>query len=367
MSQEEPRERSEQNNLQAIASTASLESSSPGAEVFEGDLDPGGAGFRLLGTARVETNGALECLDEHTLGSADSTDSHCVYVIQRVQPTDACAPMPVARAVGESAILYVGEGNAKRPGQLFHRRHSANAKLGRLAYALGKKQTPEALYIRVWVKGCVEKIEAMLEEARYLNQITLACGETPPCNARWEGWVAPQLLKALSEVAIASSTDPTAQWWACTPYAWPRNTEAGPACTTIDIFKGSGPGDWSHENWVCSLAWVWPASWHTLQGNTAHEHVVQPERLLLAVPVESSEEGLLLKKHHPPNMVNPLGWTSDTRVSRWTPCPLVEAMNEKETSKSLGQLLRSIQKAPTPLAALKPVFLHLATDTPEDS
>lgn len=329
--------------------------------------DPVGAGFSLIGTARVPTNGALLPEGELDFGSTGSADGHCVYAIQRVLPGQAGEPLPVGRAVGESTILYIGEGKANRPGQLFHGRHSANAKLGRLAYALGQKQTPEALHVRVWVKSCVNKQESVLEEARLLNQIAVVYGETPPCNARWEGWVAPRLLKALAKVAIAGSTSRTTQWWACPPYPWPQNTDGGPACTTIDFFRGSGPGDRIRDNWVCSLAWVWPASWHTLQDNAPHQHIVQPERLLLAVPPDHKDGGHLLEKDHPPEVRNPLGWTSTTMVTRWTPCPLVDAPNRTGTPSLLGELLARVEDAETPLEALKPAFSHVATDTPEES
>jgi hypothetical protein len=278
--------------------------------------------------------------------------------VQRVDPDNHDLPLAVPRAAGASDVLYVGEGRDYRPVQLFHRRHPANIKLGRLAHALHHRGEP--LYVRVWVKGCTDKAAATLAEAKLLNQITLRCGEMPPCNSRWEGWVVPQLLEALAAKAIKKST--TGSWTAGAPYAWgPDSPDNGPAATLIDIFEGAGPQDHLKTQWHATIAWVWPASWHTLQHNDDHRAVVQPERLLLAVPPDSTPAGHLLPAGAP------LGWTSDARVTHWTLCPLVDDLNEQGTPRSLGELLDRVDGAEEPRDTLSRVLPNLATASPRTS
>lgn len=332
--------------------TTLLEGGTSGVSSSNGDVDPVAAGFSLIGAARVTADGVFHKHSESKGPRAPGGGKHCVYFVRRVHPGPPARPFPVARAVGETTVLYVGEGKATRPVDLFRRQHSANAKLGRLAFALSRHARDVELHVQVWGKGCKDKRAAVLAEAQLLNQIALACGETPPCNSRWEGWVTPRLLAALADVAIENSKGRATSWTAGAPYAWPRGTTTGPAGTVVDIFRGDSPQHHVRARWECSLAWVWPASWHTLRDNVGDQAVVQPERLLLVRPKKADEAGWVLPAGAP------LEWTVATKVVAWEPCPLVDMVQPDVGTETLSRLLQQVERGATPTKALVPAFSH---------
>lgn len=167
------------------------------------------------------------------------SDSSWVYVLHR--------RTRFGRLVGESDILYIGQGDAKRVKSFEDGRHSV---IGRLRRLVGDST-------EVFDLSVAPVASSALEESRRLQRYLEEHCELPPLNRRSEGYLVGRFL-----AAIFDQRDVPGQF---RYRAFPHGSGDG-TCSVLNIWTGERGAP---EGWSSTLVWVWPESWNYSLNRTA--------------------------------------------------------------------------------------------------
>ncbi len=185
-------------------------------------------------------------------------------------------------------MLYVGQGSPNRLAHLAEGVHSCRYAL---AHAVAHLPPETAFEVRIVPGG---GYSALLETAA-LTEITLAVGEMPPANRRWESWLCYRVPTLLARWAHSETWHPRAA---------DEPSEDARACW-VHRYDGSG-------RWEYSLGCLYPTNWANPSRGDAG--------LVLIEPSESWDPDLraLLEGGRPDWVEHHRGW-KPARLRAWLP------------------------------------------------
>lgn len=218
-----------------------------------------------------------------------------------------CNNAAPARAIGDSRVLYVGQGDVARLRLLLQGKHHAQGRLRDFNTISRAKGRPD-LEVSYWFKAAESTAgvlsDSEIAEIGLLNDFLRDHGELPLLNRKHEGWAAGRVLQALARRLSGAKT---------------ATVVDGPVAGWSMVWgKASKGGDFV-------LAWLWPKAWHS-------DSVEAPYTRgdLLLIRLDKRGEGL-------PTVLNPGhdNWNPESKVTARCPASALAGASAGQSSVEL--------------------------------